>query len=557
MAHPMPAGTATTLDWENNKATITKLWSSNKLQDVMRIMRDEYGFQATVKQYKTQFRKWGIDTKRIEAPEYKAILRKKRKREQEEWAKSTQFELHGEIVPASKIARFENRMLKAGKITADETFSEVGTPPSLTYRTPTPSIASSSPRLGFSALSPPRKSTTPSLDRHLSKSPLVPHWTPPSSACVLFAGTVDDLIQRPDDQSLWRPLLTPLPGFTPSPVLSNLHGVVSSSTSIPRTAAPPTLEDSAYNLYRTLPITVLPASSQMPGSPSLSKCHWWPSFVDFAASPLVPSFPGPARHRLEEIFREVGKRAENYEDGQFYIELRRQNGCSGESCAHNKFAYITTRVECDTGSILVKLALNAVRSGISASRIERLVRHTLLAMLQEINPSIEFFGVRLVLIISIAPELANPTVILDFVESIIGVYSSLYAVLEYARCCSSLQESLWILQCVTGNDYVSLRAIYERWAFQCLVSLGFEDAVAVLTGGHVRVKRDEHSLRHFHMSNGLVERSGNGLDRTMGHCLCCEAGTWDITLGKLDLHARVLQVMSHVEDKWRGTTSLM
>jgi hypothetical protein len=78
------------------------------------------------KQYKTQFSKWGIDTKRIKRREYQAMLGKKRKRECEEPPKPTKFQLHGKNVPDTKIARWEARMLKQGKITGADTFSDVG-----------------------------------------------------------------------------------------------------------------------------------------------------------------------------------------------------------------------------------------------------------------------------------------------------------------------------------------------------------------------------------------------------------------------------------------------
>ena len=77
------------------------------------------------KLYKIKFQEWGIDTKKIKTHEYKAILKKKRKRERDEPGKATKFQLHGQHVPEHKIARWETGMRSKGKITEDETFSEI------------------------------------------------------------------------------------------------------------------------------------------------------------------------------------------------------------------------------------------------------------------------------------------------------------------------------------------------------------------------------------------------------------------------------------------------
>lgn len=54
-----------------------------------------------------------------------AMLKVKRKRSTEEPGKLTRFYLHGEEVPATKIARYEGRMKKQGK-TVDT--SDIGKP---------------------------------------------------------------------------------------------------------------------------------------------------------------------------------------------------------------------------------------------------------------------------------------------------------------------------------------------------------------------------------------------------------------------------------------------
>ena len=60
------------------------------------------------KQYKTQLQKWDIDHKRIKPTEYKAMVRKKRQRE-EDGQKDSKFELRGREVDDAKIIRFQKR----------------------------------------------------------------------------------------------------------------------------------------------------------------------------------------------------------------------------------------------------------------------------------------------------------------------------------------------------------------------------------------------------------------------------------------------------------------
>jgi len=66
------------------------------------------------------------------------MVKKKRKRELEAPGKVSQFILHGEEVPQSKIARFEERMQRSGKINEEDTLSDVATPASLACLTPKP-----------------------------------------------------------------------------------------------------------------------------------------------------------------------------------------------------------------------------------------------------------------------------------------------------------------------------------------------------------------------------------------------------------------------------------
>lgn len=110
----------------------------------MRIMKEDHSFNSryagfhfvrhffptltlnSEKLYKTKFRKWGVDSKHIKSSEYMAMIKKKRKREQYEPGRVTKFQLHGKDVPESKIERRETHMMKQGKVTENDTFSEVG-----------------------------------------------------------------------------------------------------------------------------------------------------------------------------------------------------------------------------------------------------------------------------------------------------------------------------------------------------------------------------------------------------------------------------------------------
>ncbi|MCJ1271319.1 hypothetical protein MMC22_011219 [Lobaria immixta] len=98
-----------TQDWENQKAKIVDLYESNELKDTMKVMEEQHGFKATLNQYKKQLGKWGLDNKRIKDFEYQAMLKKKRKREQEDPLKESAFRLRGAEVDSSKITRYKKR----------------------------------------------------------------------------------------------------------------------------------------------------------------------------------------------------------------------------------------------------------------------------------------------------------------------------------------------------------------------------------------------------------------------------------------------------------------
>ena len=110
-------------DWEDRKDVIMELYEIKTLKETMKIMEEEHLFLATYvpttcsfllltlyseKQYKTQLQKWDIDHKRIKPTEYKAMIRKKRQRE-EDGHTDVKFKLRGLEIDDAKIVRFQKR----------------------------------------------------------------------------------------------------------------------------------------------------------------------------------------------------------------------------------------------------------------------------------------------------------------------------------------------------------------------------------------------------------------------------------------------------------------
>ena len=77
-------------------------------------------FVSSEKQYKTQFKKWNLDTKYVKASEYLAMVRIRREREAGNPPKETQFILRGRVVENKDITRFEKRASKKGTLQLDE-----------------------------------------------------------------------------------------------------------------------------------------------------------------------------------------------------------------------------------------------------------------------------------------------------------------------------------------------------------------------------------------------------------------------------------------------------
>lgn len=79
-------------------------------------------FTSRVNQYKKQPGIWHLNNKRIKELEYQVMLKKKRKREQEDPRKESAFRLRGAEVDSSKITRYKKRK----GVTEDDVTSDVG-----------------------------------------------------------------------------------------------------------------------------------------------------------------------------------------------------------------------------------------------------------------------------------------------------------------------------------------------------------------------------------------------------------------------------------------------
>ncbi|KAL1877859.1 hypothetical protein VTK73DRAFT_8386 [Phialemonium thermophilum] len=84
-------------DWEPYRTVISDLYERLKLRDVMKEMERVYSFKATEKQYKTQIKKWNLDTKYTKGSEYLAMIKTKRRREREDPPKDTRFILRESV----------------------------------------------------------------------------------------------------------------------------------------------------------------------------------------------------------------------------------------------------------------------------------------------------------------------------------------------------------------------------------------------------------------------------------------------------------------------------
>ncbi|KAK4207616.1 hypothetical protein QBC37DRAFT_354965 [Rhypophila decipiens] len=128
-------------DWEPYRELIAYLYTYMKLKDVMEEMQNNHHFKATEKQYKTQLKKWNLDTKYTKASEYIAMIKIQRQREAENPPKQTRFALRGRPVDPKDITRFEKRALKKGMIKEEDlNDGNIEEIEELAYDTPTEEI---------------------------------------------------------------------------------------------------------------------------------------------------------------------------------------------------------------------------------------------------------------------------------------------------------------------------------------------------------------------------------------------------------------------------------
>ncbi|RKU48907.1 hypothetical protein DL546_008856 [Coniochaeta pulveracea] len=127
---------ASSSDWEPYREVISQLYEEIRLKDVIIEMERSYNFKATEKQYKTQIKKWSLDTKYTKGSEYLAMIKTKRRRERGNPPKDTVFTLRGRPIDPKDIARFEKRAIKKGIITQDDGLSDQDSVDDLVYGTP-------------------------------------------------------------------------------------------------------------------------------------------------------------------------------------------------------------------------------------------------------------------------------------------------------------------------------------------------------------------------------------------------------------------------------------
>lgn len=160
MYHPQEVGSAqlqgqTTVfrpskpaDWEPYRDAIAHYYitMNMKLKDVMPEMETTYFFKATSaalsvprsvfwklthivfseKQYKTQIKKWNLDTKYIKSSEYMFMIKTMRERKAQDPTKETRFILRGRVVDPKDIARFEKRAQRKGQMKEGEAVDAPG-----------------------------------------------------------------------------------------------------------------------------------------------------------------------------------------------------------------------------------------------------------------------------------------------------------------------------------------------------------------------------------------------------------------------------------------------
>ncbi|KAL2126637.1 hypothetical protein VTI74DRAFT_490 [Chaetomium olivicolor] len=130
-------------NWAAHRTKIKDLyWDQDMtLPEVMKIMKEMYGFVATKKMFKKNLKAWGLDKNHTTAESLAMIRIAERRRLAN---KQTVFYRRGRLVEPGKLRRFAKRH----KLMEALPFSDlqVATPPDITYATPEPDRSSNSPQ---------------------------------------------------------------------------------------------------------------------------------------------------------------------------------------------------------------------------------------------------------------------------------------------------------------------------------------------------------------------------------------------------------------------------
>ncbi|KAF7922039.1 uncharacterized protein EAE98_008250 [Botrytis deweyae] len=123
-------------EWERQRINFTQLYTTEDkhLNEVTKIMENEYGFRATPRQYKRRIEQWKL-IKNIKENDMRVILRKDLKRKRE--GKNSEFRINGREVEPKKIQRFAQRY----KVTEESILEfNVETPCYIDCDTPAPIV---------------------------------------------------------------------------------------------------------------------------------------------------------------------------------------------------------------------------------------------------------------------------------------------------------------------------------------------------------------------------------------------------------------------------------
>ncbi|KAK1762466.1 hypothetical protein QBC33DRAFT_574211 [Phialemonium atrogriseum] len=127
-------------EWALVRQRITELYKTKPLSVVMDDVKEKFQFEATVRQFKSQIRKWGLN-KNVREPEMGFIVRKQQEREKGQSAELSQanlrFRVRGEAVPQAKIDRW-----KRSHNVADHASPQFeSTPSDVSYSTVSPRLS--------------------------------------------------------------------------------------------------------------------------------------------------------------------------------------------------------------------------------------------------------------------------------------------------------------------------------------------------------------------------------------------------------------------------------